>query len=99
MKENEVKRCNNNIIISEFRQDRRIILMNMINYIEKDNFKHLYHIIYIILSIFLTNILQELIFSIITRFLHHNMNIETCITKLKYKLNFSVSECLVKYSN
>ena len=70
MKENEVKRCNNNnIIISEFGQDKRIILMDIINYIEKDNFKHLYHIMYIILSIFLTNILQELIFSIITRFL------------------------------
>ena len=99
MKENEVKRCNNNIIISEFRQDRRIILMNMINYIEKDNFKHLYHIIYIILSIFLTNILQELIFSIITRCLHNNMNIEICITKVKHKLNFSVYEFVVKYSN
>ena len=61
MKENEVKRCNNNIIISELGQDRRIILMEMINYIEKDNFKHLYHIMYIILFILLTNILQELI--------------------------------------
>ena len=99
MKENEVKRCNNNIIISEFWQDRRITLIDMINYIEKDNFKHLYHIMYTILSIFLTNILQELIFSIITRFLHNNMNIETCITKVKHKLNFSVDECVVKYSN
>ena len=73
--------------------------MKMINYIEKDNFKHLYHIMYTILSIFLTNILQELIFSIITRFLHNNMNIETCITKVKHKLNFSVAKCVVKYSN
>ena len=54
---------------------------------------------YIILSIFLTNILQELIFSIITSFLHNNMNIETCITKLKHKLNFSVAEYVVKYTN
>ena len=54
---------------------------------------------YTILSIFLTNILQELIFSIITRCLHHNMNIETCITKVKHKLNFSVDEFVVKYSN
>ena len=87
MKENEIKRCNNNnniIIISELEQDRRIILMNMINYIEKYNFKHLYHIMYIILSIFLTNILQKLIFSIITRFLHNNMIIETCIIKVKH---------------
>ena len=69
LKENEIKRCNNNniiIIISELGQDKRIILMNMINYIEKDNFKHLYHIMYIILFIFIPNILQELIFSIIT---------------------------------
>ena len=77
----------------------RIILMNMINYIEKDNFKHLYHIMYIILSIFLTNILKELIFSIITRFLHNNMNIETCITKIKQKVNFSVDEFVVEYTN
>ena len=84
MKENEIKRCNNNIIIiSELGQDRRIILMNIINYIEKDNFKHLYHIMYIILFILLTNILQELIFFIITIFLHHNMKIETCIIKVK----------------
>ena len=99
MKENEVIICNNNIIISEFGQDKRIILMDIINYIEKDNFKHLYHIMYIILFIFLTNILQELIFSIITSFLHNNMNIETCITKIKQKLNFSVDEHVVKYSN
>jgi len=87
LKENEVKRCNNNnIIISEFGQNRRIILINMINYIEKDNFKHLYQIMYIILFILLTNILQKLIFSIITSFLHNNMNIETCIKKSKIKI-------------
>ena len=78
---------NKNEII-DIKSDSKITLIDIMKYIDKDNYEQLFHITYTILSIFKTSIFPESFFSMISIFLHTNTQIQTCLNNLQQRISF-----------
>ena len=78
-------------VIEEYPEER-------IKYIDKDNFKCLYRAMYTLLATFQTSVFPESIFSMITRTMHTNMNIRTCLNRVHHRSGFIVPSRVVNPS-
>ena len=98
VKESVSKRNKENKTNLPFEPDSRITLLDMIKYIDNDNFKCLYRAMYTLLATFQTSVFPESIFSMITRTMHTNMNIRTCLNKVHHRSSFIVPSRVVNPS-
>ena len=88
---------NKNEII-DIKPDSKITLIDIMKYIDKENYEQLFHIIYTVLSIFQTSIFPESVFSMISIFLHKNTQIQTCLNNLQQIISFSINERILNHT-
>ena len=84
------KRSKDTGVIAKIQPDTRVTLMDMIEYICNGEFKQLSRVMYMIMSCFPTSVFPESIFSMISRCLHPNTKITTCLNKVQHRSSFSV---------